>query len=140
MTKVREIMTKEFKFIEPTMMVQEAAQLMNELNIGFLPVREDNKLIGTITDRDITIRCTAQGYEPSKTPVSKVMTPKCLYCYADSEVEELAMNMGKNQIRRLPVLNEEKELVGVVSLGDFVFKGSKYCASEALYGISQKAH
>lgn len=140
MTKAKEIMTKDVKYIDPNTTVKDAARLMNEMDIGFLPVGENDRLIGIITDRDITLRCVAKGHKPDEITVREVMTPKCLYCYAEAEVEEVADNMGKNQIRRLPVLNEEKRLVGIVSLGDLVCRGSKHHAGEALHAISQRAH
>lgn len=140
MTKAKEIMTKEVKYIEPNTKVKEAARLMNEMDIGFLPVGENDRIIGIVTDRDITIRSVAKGHNPEQVTVREIMTPKCLYCLAEAEIEEVAENMGKNQIRRLPVLNEEKRLVGIVSLGDLVCKGSKEHAGHALHAISQRAH
>ena len=116
--KVKDVMTAECQWISPETTCAEAARKMRDEDIGFLPVGENDKLIGMVTDRDITIRCTAEGKDPSAMPVKQVMTQKTFYCYDDETVDEICENMGDIQVRRLPVVNRDKQLVGVVSLGD----------------------
>ncbi|HUX79778.1 MAG TPA: CBS domain-containing protein, partial [Alphaproteobacteria bacterium] len=123
--KVKEIMTKEVKFIDPNLSIKEAARLMKERDLGALPVGENDKLVGVITDRDITIRALANGHDIESVTIKEIMTPHCLYCFEEDSIEDAAKNMGKNQIRRLPVINKDKRLVGIISLGDIVSKGSK---------------
>lgn len=118
MTQIADVMSKDFKFVTPDTSVQEAAQIMRDLDVGFLPVGENDRLIGMVTDRDIAVRSTSEGQNPSSTPVRDVMTPKTYYCYEDQDVEEICDNMSEIKVRRLPVVNREKRLVGVVSLGD----------------------
>lgn len=137
--KIKDIMTKEVKFIEPTVTLKEAANIMREKNIGALPVGENDQLTGVITDRDIAIRAIANGSDPKTTTVKQAMTPKCLYCFEEDSIEETGRNMSENQVRRLPVLNKDKRLVGIVALADIILKGSKQTAAEALQGISQRA-
>lgn len=136
--KIKEIMTKEVKYIDPNTTLKEAAHIMRDKDIGSLPVGENDHLIGVITDRDITIRAIANGSDPKTETVKKIMTPKCLYCFEEDSVEETAKNMAENQIRRLPVMNKDKRLVGIISLADISIKASKQTAGEALQGISQR--
>ncbi len=138
--KVKEIMTREVKYIDPNSTVKEAARQMREKDVGALPVGENDRLIGVITDRDITIRAIANGHDPDSITIKQVMTPKTLYCYEEDSVEDAAKNMGQNQVRRFPVLNTDKRLVGIISLGDIVSKGAKPAAAEALFLISKKSH
>ena len=114
----RECMTKNVELGTPTMSLQEAAQRMRDGDFGILPVTENDRLLGMVTDRDIVIRAVAEGKDPAKTIVRDVMSPKVLYCFEDETLEDIAQNLGDNQIRRLPVLNREKRLVGILSLGD----------------------
>lgn len=136
--QVKDIMTKSVKYIDPSLTLTETAKIMLEKDIGALPVGENDRLTGMITDRDISIRATAKGLNPQSTTVKQVMTPHCLYCFENDSVEDAARNMGKNQIRRLPVMNKDKRLVGIVSLGDLSCKGCKEIAGEALATISHK--
>jgi CBS domain-containing protein len=137
--QVKEIMTREVKFIDPKSNIKEAARHMREKDVGVLPVGENDRLVGVITDRDITIRAIANGHDPASITIKEVMTPKTLYCFEEDSVEDAAKNMGQNQVRRLPVLNKDKRLVGIISLGDIVSKGSKPAAAEALFFVSQKS-
>ncbi len=118
MSLIKDVMSKDFKFITPDQTIQEVAAQMRDGDFGFMPVGENDRLIGMVTDRDITIRCCAAGKDPAKTKVRDVMTPKTFYCYDDQSVEEICDNMSEIKVRRLPVVNREKRLVGVVSLGD----------------------
>jgi len=115
---LREVMSKEVEIIHPDASVKEAAVRMRGLNIGGLPVCNGDRLVGFVTDRDITVRTTAEGRDPAKTKVSDAMTPEVVYCFEDQDVEEAARLMESKQMRRLPILSRAKRLVGIVSLGD----------------------
>lgn len=116
--KVKDVMTAKCEWISPDTSCTEAAQKMRDQDIGFLPVGENDRLIGMVTDRDIVVRCTAEGHDPKQTQVRSVMTEKTYYCFDDDNIEEVCENMGDMQVRRLPVVNRDKQLVGIVSLGD----------------------
>jgi CBS domain-containing protein len=134
--KVSEVMTRDVQLIEPTQTVQEAAKLMAELDAGIMPVREGDRLVGMITDRDITVRAVAQGRGP-ETPIREVMTDDVKYCYEDDDTDDVARNMADIQVRRLPVLTRDKRLVGIISLGDMAVSDEPGKAGEAVAGISQ---
>jgi CBS domain-containing protein len=116
--KISEIMTPNVEVIHPDARLVEAARKMKSLNVGSLPVCDGDRLKGILTDRDITIRAVAEGEDPNEITVQDVMTPEVVYCFEDQEVEEAARLMGQNQIRRLPILNQHKRLVGILALGD----------------------
>ena len=118
MAQIKDVMTAECQWIAPDITAKQAAEMMRDKDFGFLPVGENDRLIGMVTDRDITVRATAAGKDPQVTSVRDIMTPKTYYCYDDQDVEEVCNNMGEIQVRRLPVVNREKRLVGVVSLGN----------------------
>jgi CBS domain-containing protein len=110
---------------------------MADIDAGILPVGENDRLVGMITDRDITVRAVAEGRDPDKTMVRDAMSEAVRYCFDDEDSEEIARRMGSWQVRRLPVLNRDKRLVGIISLGDLVIGGSEEPAKEALKEISQ---
>lgn len=116
--KIDAIMTRDVQVVSPESSIQEAARLMDALNVGSLPVCEGDKLLGMITDRDITVRATAAGLDPVGTKVADAITADVRWCYADDDVDELVRTMGDVQIRRMPVVDERRRLVGIVSLGD----------------------
>jgi len=116
--QIREIMTPHADVISPSATVADAAQKMKSLDVGPLPVCDGERLVGMVTDRDVTIRATAEGRDPQTTLVSAVMTPRVVYCFEDQDVKEAARLMEEHEIRRLVVLNRDKRLVGMVSLGD----------------------
>lgn len=118
MRPISEIMTHQVIIVSPQDNVQHAAQMMREWNIGALPVCDGKNLIGMITDRDITIRATTTGTAPQQIRVADVMTGEALWCYEDQSVGEVLQQMGDEQIRRIPVLDRNKQLIGMVSLGD----------------------
>lgn len=118
MAQIKDVMSKNFKFITPETTIQQAAQQMRDGDFGFLPVGENDRLIGMVTDRDIAIRSVAEGQNPAEANVRDVMTPKTYYCFDDQSIEEICENMAEIKVRRLPVVNRDKRLVGVVSLGD----------------------
>jgi CBS domain-containing protein len=134
--KVKDIMSKDVKYVATNTSLREAAEIMREKNIGVLPVGADDRLMGMLTDRDIVVRAIANDKNISTVTVKDVMTPSVLYCFEEDTIEDVAQNMAKNQVRRLPVLNAEKRLVGIVSLSDLCCKGSKQAASETLQSIS----
>jgi CBS domain-containing protein len=120
--RVAEVMTGDVAVVRPRDSVRHAAQRMDELNIGSLPVCDGKRLVGVITDRDITVRVTAAGLDPEDTEVANAMSQDVRWCWEDDDVEEVSELMGVTQIRRMPVINAEKQLIGVVSLGDLSTK------------------
>jgi len=134
--KVSEAMTRDVQIASPEETIRKAAKAMATLDAGALPVGEQDRLIGMITDRDIAIRGIAQGKGP-KAKVRDVMTEDVKYCFDDQEVEEVMRNMADIQVRRLPVLNRDKRLVGILSLGDIAVSHDGKGAGDALRGISR---
>ena len=134
--KVAECMTQEVETITPDQSIREAAQFMLRADAGAMPVSDGDRLIGMVTDRDITVRATAEGRGPD-TPVRDVMTDEVLYCFDDDEIETVALKMSDRQVRRMPVLSREDDsLVGIVSLGDLSRSDRDDAASVALDGIT----
>ena len=115
--RVEACMSSDVRIVSPTETIRRAAQMMKEIDAGFLPVGENDRLVGMITDRDIAVRGVAEGRSPD-TPVREVMSADVHYIFADESVEHAASRMGELQVRRLPVLNRDKRLVGIISLGD----------------------
>jgi CBS domain-containing protein len=134
--ETRDVMTADVECIPPTATLQEAAMRMQELNVGALPVCDKDRLVGIVTDRDIALRSVARGQDPRQDTVRDVMTPQIIYCFDDQNVEEVAAQMRDHQVRRLPVLNREKRLVGIVSLGDLAVEADEQLTGNALRGIS----
>jgi CBS domain-containing protein len=116
--QIREVMTKGVEVVRPDETLQNAAQKMKSIDVGPLPVCDGDRLVGMITDRDIIVRATAEGRDPKTTPVKEAMTPGIVYVYEDQDIEEAASLMKERQIRRLVVLDRNKKLVGILSLGD----------------------
>jgi predicted transcriptional regulator len=108
--KVSDVMTRDVQLIEPTQTIRNAARLMAEMDAGIMPVREGDRLVGMITDRDIAVRAVAEGKGPD-TPIREVMTEDVKYCYEDDDTNDVARNMADIQVRRLPVLTRDKRLV-----------------------------
>jgi CBS domain-containing protein len=134
--KISKCMTREVQLASPTQSIRDAAKRMAEIDAGSLPVGEDNRLVGMITDRDIAVRAVAEGKSPD-TPVREVMSQEMLYCFDDQELEEVARNMADIKVRRLPVLNRAKHLVGIVSLGDLSRKQQPEVTAKAVSNISK---
>ena len=134
--KVSEVMTRNVQTVSPDQPVQEAASFMLNADAGSIPVTEGDRLIGMITDRDITVRGIAKGYGPD-TPVRELMTDDLIVVRIDDDVEEAATKMSDAQVRRLPVIDQDERLCGIVSLGDLARESDEDCAHEALEGISQ---
>lgn len=138
--KIQDIMTRDPQVIHPEATIGEAAQKMKRLDVGSLPVCNGRRVLGMITDRDITTRATASGADPRSTRVQDVMSADIVYCYEDQDVREAADVMARHQIRRLPILNRDKDLVGIVSLGDIsVDAGSDRMSGDTLEDISRPA-
>ena len=133
---VREAMTSRTELATPDMNLRDAARLMRDCDIGSLPVGENDRLVGILTDRDITVRAVALGKVPSECKVRDIMSHEVKYIYDDDSTEDAAKNMAELQMRRLPVLNREKRLVGILSLGDLALK-KKSSAADALKGVSR---
>ena len=119
--RVSEAMTREVKICTPGQPIREAARTMAAIDAGALPVGENDRLIGMITDRDIAVRAVALGKGPD-TPVREIMSEHVEYCYEDEDLERVAQGMASVRVRRLPVVNREKRLVGILSLGDVARK------------------
>ncbi|MEC7760910.1 MAG: CBS domain-containing protein [Pseudomonadota bacterium] len=134
--EIREIMSSHVVTITPQQTLKEAAEVMRRIDSGFIPVGENDQLVGTITDRDIVINGLAKG-KSSDSKVGEVMSNEVLYCYQNQEVAEVARNMGEQQVRRMPVVDQNKRLVGVVSLGDLSSDGDPSAAGVALEQISE---
>lgn len=132
--KVSDCMTRDVRMANPNETLRDAARLMAELDAGVLPVSDGDRLVGMITDRDICVRAVAEGKSPD-TKVSEIMSHEVRYCFDDEESDAVLRNMGDIQLRRLPVLNREKRLIGIVSLADLASVGQTARAGEALGGI-----
>ena len=115
--KVCDCMSRDVQVASPKQSIRDAAKMMAKLDAGVLPVGENDRLIGVITDRDIAIRAVAEGKAPT-TKVGDVMSHEVLYCFDDQDLEDIAQNMAEMKVRRLPVVNRDKRLVGIISLGD----------------------
>jgi CBS domain-containing protein len=139
--RVSEVMTRSVTCIHPDASLQEAAAKMKSLDIGPLPICDGNRrLVGMLTDRDITVRSTAEGEDPTAIRVRDIMTPEVFYCFDDQLVGEAAQLMEEKQVRRLVVLNRDGELVGIVSLGDLaVVTGDEQLSGNTLQAVSEPA-
>jgi CBS domain-containing protein len=132
--KIRNVMTRDAKLATPDDTLQHAAKMMKECDCGVLPVAEGDRLIGMITDRDIAVRAVAEGKGP-RAKVRDAMTEDVKYCFEDEDVSHVCENMSEIQVRRLPVIDRNKRLVGIVSLSDLVHKQPN--AAKALHGIAK---
>jgi CBS domain-containing protein len=139
--RVNEVMTRGVECVAPTATLREAARKMRDLDVGLLPVCGDNdRLVGMVTDRDITVRGVAEAQEGKGVRVRDVMTPDVIYCFEDQDVQEAARLMKDKQVRRLPALDRDKRLVGIVSLGDLAVKaGDERLAGETVERVSEPA-
>jgi CBS domain-containing protein len=139
MPTVSDIMTRDVRALSPHETIQHAAQVMNELDVGAIPVCNGVKLVGMVTDRDITLRGVAQGLSCEDAPLSEIMTEEVLWCFEDQTVSEVMEKMGDAQVRRLPVVDREKRLVGILSLGDIATKTQDKKVAAVLHDISEPA-
>jgi CBS domain-containing protein len=136
MMKVSEVMTRDVQTVRPDQPVQDAASFMLTANAGSIPVTDGDRLIGMITDRDIAVRGVAKGYGPD-TPVRELMTDEIICARDDDDVEDIASKMSEAQVRRLPVIDRDERLCGIVSLGDLSRETDHDTAIEALAGVSE---
>ena len=133
--KVSEVMSTDVETVRPDQMAREAARFMLQADAGSIPVTDGDRLVGMITDRDIAVRGVALGYGP-ETPVSELMTSGIISAHADDQIEDVARKMGDAQVRRLPVIDDQQRLVGIVSLGDLARQSDDDTAGQALEGVS----
>jgi CBS domain-containing protein len=136
--RVADVMETAVRIASPDDSVQRAAQLMREADTGILPVGEGDRLVGMVTDRDVAVRLVAEGRDPRQTRVREVMTPEIRYVFEDEDLEHVADNMAEQQLRRLPVVNRQKRLVGVISLADLARHGRGHLAGRAYSGIARE--
>src|SRR5688572_12903766 len=134
--RVNEAMSRDVRVANPKQGIREAAKIMAEIDAGALPVGENDRLVGMITDRDIAVRAVAEGKGPD-TPVSEVMSHDIKYCYEDEELDHVSKNMADIQVKRLPVVNRDKRLVGILALGDIAGKAGSRVTGRATEGISR---
>ena len=134
--KVSEVMTRDVQTIRPDQRVQEAASFMLSADAGSIPVTDGDRLIGMITDRDIAVRGVAKGHGPD-TPVRELMTDDVICAREDDDVDDVASKMSEAQVRRLPVIDDNERLCGIVSLGDLSRDADEDAANEALEGVSE---
>lgn len=135
--RVSEAMSRDVRLATPQQSIREVAQTMADIDAGAVPVQENDRLVGMITDRDIAVRAVAQGKGPD-TPVGEVMSrEQVLYCYDDEDIDHVAQNMSEQRVRRLPVVNREKRLVGIVSLADVATR-EKRAGGKAVSGVSKQ--
>lgn len=137
MTAVSEIMTRGVRAMSPHDSMVQAAQAMEELNVGVVPVCDGKTLIGVVTDRDITVRGVAQGRAFADTPLSDIMSRDLHWCSENQDIEEVLRDMSQYQVRRLPVVNRDKHLVGMVTLGDIATKTHRSDVGDTLGDISE---
>jgi CBS domain-containing protein len=135
--KISDVMTPDVEVVAPDDTLRTAAQMMADIDAGVLPICDGERLVGMITDRDITVRAVAAGCDPETTPVRDVMSEELRYCFEDDDVEEVSKKMASWHVRRVPVLSRDKQLVGIVSLGDLVVGGAEEESKEALKEISE---
>jgi CBS domain-containing protein len=134
--KVSEVMTQGVRLVTPDQTIQQAATVMAELDAGVVPVTDDDRLVGILTDRDIAVRAVAEGWGP-EAKVGDLMTSEVRYCFDDQDTEEVCQYLADQQIRRIPVVNRSKVLVGILSLGDLARAAGKRSTGAALAGISR---
>jgi CBS domain-containing protein len=134
--RVSDAMTANVRICNPQQSICDAAKMMAELDAGALPVGDGDRLVGMITDRDIAVRAVAAGKSP-ETTVQEIMSKEVLYCFADQSLDDVVQNMAGTKVRRMPVLNREKRLVGILSLGDVALVDDPDVTGEALSEISE---
>ncbi len=136
--KLRSVLTKDPHVISPEAMICEAAKMMQQYDVGMLPVCDGQRLVGVLTDRDLAIRAVAEGADPLLTKVKEVMTPSVCWCFEDQDLEDAAKIMEEKRIRRLPIVNRGKRLVGIISLGDLALRAdNEHLTEEVLECVSE---
>src|SRR5688572_23379241 len=135
--QLSEILTRDVETIRPDTSAREAAQRMRSMDVGSLPVCDGQQLLGIVTDRDLAIRVLAEGRDPNATQVQEAMTPDVCYAFEDDDVRRAAEIMKDRQIRRLPVVNRDKKLVGIVAIGDIATHATDQLTGDTLEKISE---
>jgi len=136
--KIREIMTSNVECVSPDVSLTQLAETMKALDVGFVPICESDRLVGTVTDRDLVIRGLASGRDINSCTARDVMTNEIFYCFEEDNVKDVAERMRDKEVRRMLILNDQKRLVGVVSIGD-VSKVEEKVSGKALHGITDAA-
>lgn len=134
--QVSEAMTRDVRIARPEQSIRDAAAIMAEIDAGAIPVGDNDRLVGMITDRDIAIRAIARGRGPDA-KIADVMTAEVRYCFEDEDIDDVLQNLADQQIRRLPVVDRDKRLVGILSLGDIAMTSSDGAAGATLADISR---
>ena len=134
--KVKQAMHKGAHWAEPGTSIMQLARLMREYDIGAIPIGQNDKLVGMVTDRDIVCRCIAKGLDPKMATASDVMTAGIIFCLDQQELDDAARLMETKQVRRLPVINGKKRMVGILSLGDVYNAAPRAVSEEAMQGVS----
>lgn len=134
---IQEVMTRDVTVVGPDTRIAEIARQMRDHDIGSIPVADNDRLVGMVTDRDIVIRALPDGKDPESMTAREVMSERVLYCFADQDVDEVLDNMADVHVRRLPVVDRDKNLVGIVSLGDLAARGPAPHAGTALHDIAE---
>jgi len=138
--KISEIMSRNVECIEPDTSIKDAAEKMRSIDVGFLPVCEDGHIIGTLTDRDITIRHVADGQNPYRVKARDILTPNVFYCFEDQDIDEVGRYMQQEEVRRILIFDHTEQLVGIVSLWDISkAAGEAHLAGETLKEIAEAA-
>jgi CBS domain-containing protein len=135
--QLSQIISHDVKTISPEASIRDAAMCMREADIGALPVCDGQKLVGMITDRDIAVRAIAQGEDPEQCRVSDAMTSDVIYCYEDEDVEQAVKIMEQKQLRRLPIVNRDKQLVGILAQADIARTGRDEMSGNMVEKVSQ---
>ena len=140
MVCIKDVMTPQAEVISPDATAEDTASIMKQLDVGVLPVSDEEGLVGILTDRDLVVRVLAAKRDPKAVLVGEVMTPSIVYCFEDEDIKHAATLMAEQQIRRLPVLNRERKLVGIVSIGDLAVHGEdSQLSATVLEEVSQPA-
>lgn len=124
--EIKEVMSKNVEVMTPESFLHDVAKRMQQSDCGSILIAKDDRLVGVITDRDLALRCVAASHYPEKTTADEVMTREILYCRDSDNMEDVALNMTKNKVRRMPVLDKDKRLVGIVSLGDLAIHSTDH--------------
>jgi CBS domain-containing protein len=132
--QIKELMSRDVILASPRQTIREVAQMMAARDIGFMPVGDHDRIVGMVTDRDIVVRGLAKG-KGADAKVAEVMTEDVKYCFEDEDVDHVVANMGENQVRRLPVMNRQKRLVGIVTLADAALEHDPVVVGEALLRV-----
>jgi CBS domain-containing protein len=134
---VHEAMTRHAEWVTPDMTLKDAAGLMRDQGIGCLPIGEEDRLVGMLTDRDLACRAVAQGLDATTTKVGDVMTKGITWCFEDETMDDVVERMGQKQIHHMPVINRQKRLIGILSLSDLALRGPE-ALSTKVFGLASR--